>query len=156
MLDQGLSKVKLPGMPTPVFAAGPGETVRFFGPHVIRRSWGCELLGTFGIEVPPLRRWLSAQGHEPRNARLSYYMTNEMQFISPVAVMGVSDFPPLRTWIAAIRARVLSLPSSLDELVSLPEVVPQHLRLLRESVPEFWASLRSAVEQGSVLTTTQS
>lgn len=136
---RGLQRHKLPGCPSPVYAAEVGECVRYFGPHATRRPWGCVMLGTFGVEVPAMQAWLSS--HDSRlQARLSYYMTNEHQFMSPVAVGNEADLPALGRWLDALCSRVIGLPNDIGSLAALANERAGHLRLLHDSVPEFWPS----------------
>lgn len=119
LLDQGLEKVKLAGDVVPAFCCTSKEVRRFFAPHAMKRPWGCVLLGVLGVDVPELGRWLIAQGRSPRLARLSYYISNEQQFIDPTPVVTDADLPALRAWMGRIRSSFDGLPSDLDELARL-------------------------------------
>lgn len=138
MLERGYRKHKIQGAQTKVYAIGSGDIIRYFGPHAIRRSWGCELLGVFGIDLPNLREWLLARGHDRPISGLCYYMTNERQFMRPVAVVDETDLPNLKPWFDAIHSRVLSLPSDVHDLATAMSGAADHLRLLRESSLDFW------------------
>lgn len=137
---RGFRKAKIGG--APVYILGGGEVERLFYPQALRRPWGCQMQGYFGVEVPPLRRWLVANGQPERGSGLAYYMTNEAPFFAPVPVVTELDLPRLSVWIDAISERVLDLPSSLSELEVIWHDCPMHLLLLFESNPDFWQNFR--------------
>lgn len=142
MLSRGFRKLKLVGDQIASYAIGEGDLIRYFGPHAMRRPWGCVMLGTFGVAVPALQNWLSSRGERPSLGRLSYYITNEPQFGLPVAVENKTDLLSLSRWLDAIHSRVLSLPSELYELDVLSAAATSgHLQLLKISTPAFWTSL---------------
>lgn len=138
LLDQGLVKMRVMGFSTAVFAAEPGETIRFFSPQAMRRPWGCQLQGCFGVEVAAIRKWAQERGVVSADLWLIYYMSNERKFISPTPVVGDLDLPPFRTFVEKIHSRVLTLPSSISELVSACGDTRWHLSLLCASNPGFW------------------
>lgn len=74
-------------------------------------------------------------------ATLSYYMTNEPQFMSPVAVSSEHDWEDMIPWLEAICSRVLSLPSSFEELEKISGTNDSHLQLLFNRCPDFWSDL---------------
>ena len=128
--DLGLSRMRPMDKAIDVYGIDSGETVRFFGPHSMRRPWGCVLLGAVGFVVPAFSRSYGT----------SYYITNEDSFAEPVGVQSERDLPELAIWIKRIRDNILSLPSTIPEIAVFGESQPRRAALFRESSPEFWSS----------------
>ena len=124
------------------YALEGSEVRRIFSPNALRRPWGYEMRGAFGIEVPELRSWLISIGHEQPDATLGYVMANEFEFINAVAVCTEADWPKIEPWFDAIYSRVMSFPASVDELVGSLSNPARHLRLLRESRKDFWQNFQ--------------
>ncbi|HEY0650804.1 hypothetical protein [Phenylobacterium sp.] len=140
LLRRNLAKVKLPGETFPAFCRPSLEVRRFFAPHAMKRPWGNVLLGVLGVEVPAYARWLASKGQSPRLARLTYYISNERQFIDPPSVVTNADLPALDSWIDRIVSRCDGLPADFREIARLrSQPFGEGARHLADN-PQFWTT----------------
>lgn len=140
LIGRHLKKMKLPGETAPAFCLPALDVRRFFAPHAMRRPWGNVLLGVLGLEVPEYGRWLASKGQSPRLARLSYYISNDRQFIDPPAVVTEADFPALNIWIDSIVSSCGGLPADLRSVAKLrSQPFGESARPLGDN-PAFWST----------------
>jgi hypothetical protein len=140
LLGRHFTRLKLPGEVAAVFCLPALEVRRFFAPHAMKRPWGNVLLGVLGLEVPKYGRWLLSKGQSPRLARLSYYISNERQFMDPPSVATDADLPALSAWIDRIAASCDSLPADLKSLERLrSQPFGEAARHLANN-PAFWSA----------------
>ena len=140
LIGRRLEKMQLPGGMAPAFCLPSLDVRRFFAPHSMKRPWGNVLLGVLGLEVPEYGRWLASKGQSPRLARLSYYISNERQFIDPPAVVTKADLPALGIWIDSIVSSCGGLPADLRSLEQLRlQPFGESARHLAAN-PAFWSA----------------
>jgi len=103
-----------------VWALPDDEITTFFAPDAQRRSWGFQLFGTIGIEIPSLRRWLNQ--HKPgtesgifRGSFVGYYTANDDLLRTFQVEHGLKI--PANLWVGLIKDRLNLIPRSVDDLL---------------------------------------
>ena len=120
----------------------PGREVeRLFWEDAIRRPWGFLLSGSFAIDVPAFRNWLTEKFPQEQHgilwsSILSRHIANEPDMFFAVE----EGLPPYRDWVTQIRARLAALPDTVEGLLRA-EREPERLSLLwdRWRAPKAWS-----------------
>ena len=127
LLGAGYSPHKLAPDTLVSWQKSKGEVVPLFLPHAMRRPWGFKLSGEVGIEVPQLRSWLNQhKGKEGfgafRRAFVCYNILNDPH----LSAFGAGHGRPLPVddWVETIDRHLMSVPSTLDELIDTYQAEP--------------------------------
>ena len=120
--EEGFEQQRIAPRRLKVWSIPGQDLVRFFAPHAHRRPWGFAYYGFVGIEIPALREWLDR--HKPgdeagifHTSFVAYHIANE-KWVREFMVTH-DDPVPTDLWAGMLMDRLLEIPASLDDLVTV-------------------------------------